>query len=325
MTATPSPAPIGSNVTYTILVTNNSPSAATGVSVSDNLPSELTFVSASAPLGWTSSLPAVGTSGLVSFEKDTPLAIGQTATIIIIAKVASSTKTGANIINSAQAVTTGTDSDMSNNIATENLRVGTASPNFVQLVASGRPNPLTGLFEIDVNVKNTTPLPINGFRLHVDFSAYNISYPSLRLYNATSSPGAGDVYVDHPYPVNVDGTVSLKLSFYTATRTFPSPFSPVLTVETLASSQLPGTDGSGVQPILKSLPDSTILLEFSSVPGRWYRVHYSSDLQNWSESPVPIQASTDRMQWIDSGAPFTNVPPSKTKSRYYRVNEIAAP
>jgi hypothetical protein len=119
--------------------------------------------------------------------------------------------------------------------------------------------------------------------------------------------------------------VPLKLSFHTRTRTFPSPFIPVLTVETLASSQVPGTDGGGVQPRIVPLPDRTILLEFPSVAGRWYRVRYSSDTQYWSDSPVPVQASNNRMQWIDSGPPFTDVAPSETRSRYYRVNEIAAP
>jgi hypothetical protein len=213
---------------------------------------------------------------------------------------------------------------------------GTISDTFMVSVGTGEPTPLqigptatlmrqNGLFEIIVNVTNTTPLPINGFRLHVDFSAYLADYPGLRLYNATSPAGTTDVHVDYPYPVPLDGVVSLKLSFHTRTRTFPSPFIPVLTVETLASSQVPGTDGGGVQPRIVPLPDRTILLEFPSVAGRWYRVRYSSDMQYWSDSPVPVQASNNRMQWIDSGPPFTDVPPSETHSRYYRVNEIAAP
>lgn len=133
------------------------------------------------------------------------------------------------------------------------------------------------------------------------------------------------MYIDYPFPVAVDAVVSLKLSFFTSTRTFPSPFAPVLTVEILKSSQVPDTNGSGVQPRLVRLPDTTVLLEFPSVIGRWYRVRFSPDMVHWQDCPVPIQASTTRMQWIDSGPPFTDVPPAEAKSRFYLVNEIVAP
>jgi hypothetical protein len=205
------------------------------------------------------------------------------------------------------------------------VSVGTAEPTPLQIDTTGTLNRQNGLFELTINVTNTTPLPINGFRIHVNFSTYLASYPSLRLYNATSPAGSNDVYVDYPYPVATDGVVPLKLSFYTGTRTFPSPFNPVLTVETLASSQVPDNNGGGVQPRIVRLPDGTILLEFPSVVGHWYRVRYSSDTVNWSDSPAPLQAAATRMQWIDSGPPFTNVPPSEAQSRFYVVNEIKTP
>lgn len=205
------------------------------------------------------------------------------------------------------------------------VSVGTEEPTLLQIGATGALNRQNGLFDLTVNVTNTTPLPINGFRLHVDFSAYLATYPSLRLYNASSPTGSNDVYVDYPYPVATDGVVSLKLSFYTNTRTFPLPFNPVLTVETLASSQVPNTNGGGVQPRIVRLSNGLILLEFPSRVGHWYRLRYSSDMVNWSDSPVPLQAGTTRMQWIDSGPPFTNVPPSEIRSRFYRVSEIAVP
>ena len=209
--------------------------------------------------------------------------------------------------------------------ATFHVAVGTVNPSPLQIGTSGTLNRQNGLFELTVNVTNTTPYPINGFRLHVDFSAYLAAYPSLRLYNATSPAGSSDVYADYPYPVAVDTMVPMKLTFYTSTRTFPSPFAPVLTVEKLSTSQVPDTNGHGVQPRIVVLPDHTVLLEFSSVIGHWYRVRYSSDMTHWSDSPVPLQASTTRMQWIDNGPPFTNVSPASVPSRFYIVNDISAP
>jgi hypothetical protein len=96
-------------------------------------------------------------------------------------------------------------------------------------------------------------------------------------------------------------------------------------VEILPTSQLPHTNGDGVQPRVVGFSNGNLLLEFPSVTGRWYRVRYSPDLVNWHDCPVPLQAGSNRMQWTDSGPPFTDVPPSQAPARYYRVNEIAAP
>lgn len=203
------------------------------------------------------------------------------------------------------------------------VAVGTVNPTPVQLTTSAVGNRQNGLFDFTVNVTNTTPRPINGFRLRVDFASYIAAYPSLRLYNATSVAGSSDVFVDYPYPVAVDAVVPVTLSFYTINRSFPNPFSPTLSVEILPVSAVSYLNAAGVQPRIERI-GSNILLEFPSVPGRWYRVSYSHNLADWFESPVPIQASTNRMQWIDSGAPFTVSPTSSVSMRYYRVNEVMA-
>ena len=212
--------------------------------------------------------------------------------------------------------------------ATFQLANGTVSPTpTMSPTPSGgfKASAQTGLFDITVPVRNTTPLPINGFRLHVDISSYLADYPSLRLYNASSPAGSSGVYVDYPYPVALDEVVSMKLSFYTSTRTFPNPFTPGLSVETLGTSQVSDTNGNGVQPRMVTMQDGAILLEFPSVPGRWYRVRYSADTIHWRDCPVPLQAAGTRMQWMDSGPPFTNSPPSSVPSRFYIVNEITVP
>jgi len=203
--------------------------------------------------------------------------------------------------------------------------VGTPEPTAVQPVLSGALNLQTGLFELTVSVTNTTPQPLNGLRLHVDFSAYLAQHPSLRLYNATATTAPGIAHVDHAFPMAVNDAISVKLSFYTSTRLFPDPFEPVLTVETLPSSALPDTNGNGVQPTMVNLPDGNKLIEFPAEAGKWYRVRYSHDMVNWYDSPVPLQAGANRVQWIDSGPPFTQSPPSSVTSRFYIVNEITAP
>lgn len=321
----PATAPKGSDVTFTITVTNNGASDAVSAAATFPVPAQMTFVSATQPAGWAASAPAAGGTGNVVFTRPS-LATGSTATFTVVAKVNANAPTGTILTGTVTTSAATADPAVGNNTASATAAVGTVAPTAVQPVTTNIPvNSQSGLFDVTVNVTNTTPNPINGFRLHVNYNAYKAAYPSLRLYNASSAANASDVYVDFPYPVAVNAVVAVKLSFYTSTRTFPSPFKPLLTVEILPDSQVPGTNGKGVQPRLVRLENKDVLLEFPSVAGKWYRVRYSADMVNWYDCPVPLQAGSNRMQWIDSGPPFTNVPPSQAPSRFYLVNEIKAP
>ncbi len=324
LTSSPNPVLASGNLTFTLSLTNNGPSAAVNPTVSLPLPAALTFVSANAPDGWQISNPAVGAGGTVTISHST-LANGATATFTVISKVIAATPNGTQWNAVATCGSSSRDLTSTNNSSSSPTAAGTVNPTSFQLTAIGVINRQNGMFDFTVNVTNTTPYPINGFRLRIDFSSYLVAHPSLRLYNASSAPGSADVFVNYPYPVPVDGVIPVKLSFYTVNRAFPNPFAPVLTVEALPTSAVSNTDGSGVQPRMVGLSDNNVLLEFPSTPGRWYRIRYSSDMVNWFECPVPIQAANNRMQWIDSGAPFTNAPPSSVPSRFYRVNEIATP
>jgi uncharacterized repeat protein (TIGR01451 family) len=63
---TPDPVVAGTNLTYTITVTNAGPSSAASASLSDTLPAGTTFVSLPAVAGWSCTPPAVGAGGTVS-------------------------------------------------------------------------------------------------------------------------------------------------------------------------------------------------------------------------------------------------------------------
>ncbi len=323
--AAPDPVVKGGNVTYSITMTNHGPSDAAAVRVSDVIPPHMTYLSSILEQGWTVQAPIPGSAGEVEFTRSATLISRATSRFTLVTRLGAATPNGTRISNSITVASNESDPAPSNNSASITVAVGTVQPSPGQLQTNGTVNRQNGLFELSVTVTNTTPDPINGFRLHVDYRAYAAAFPSLRLYNASSlSP---DPYVDYPFPVQVDGSVTLKLQFYTSTRTLPNPFSPVLTLEKLAVSQLPTSFQKGVSPALQRLPDRTVLLEFPSIPGHWYRVRYSSDLQKWYESSVPIQAANDRTQWIDNGPPFTNVSPAdpSVTSRYYLLNEIPSP
>jgi hypothetical protein len=210
--------------------------------------------------------------------------------------------------------------------ATFNLGNGTMNPTTLQIGTSGVLNRQSNLFELTVNVTNTTATALNGFRLNVDFSSYLAAYPSLKLMNASSTTQAPVAYVNYPYPVAVGATVPMHLTFYTNNRLFPNPFSPILSVTNLATSDTAQAEPAGV-PVTRIVQlGSSILLEWSTTTEKWYRVSYSSvDMTHWYDSPTPLQASANKLQWIDNGAPFTISPPNSVPSRFYRVREITIP
>jgi hypothetical protein len=214
-----------------------------------------------------------------------------------------------------------------------------------------RVNPGTGLFDVVVKVTNTHPIPVNGFRLHVDLSAYKTAYPSLHLQNASSPRKLKDTYLDYRQPVAVNETVNLTLSFYTRDRKFPKRFEPIYTVEgfrfpvPLARRVADSTSASGsastagtipltalsvlpaalATPRIAVMPDRSVRLEFPATPGRWYRLSYTSDMILWVDCPTPGLATGTTLHWTDSGPPLTPTHPAGEPTRFYRICEIPTP
>jgi large repetitive protein len=104
----------GTDVTYTLTITNNGPSIATSVSLSDTLPAGLTFVSVNQTSG-----PTFGCSGGPTTTCTiASLASGATATFDLVAHVSSATAGGASVANTATGTTSTTDPTPGNNSST---------------------------------------------------------------------------------------------------------------------------------------------------------------------------------------------------------------
>jgi uncharacterized repeat protein (TIGR01451 family) len=103
-TDSPDPILVGQNLTYTITVTNNGPSSATGVSMTDTLPGGVNFVSVT-----PGSPTCTQASGIVSCNLGT-LANGATSTVTIVV-----TPTVAGTINNTASVTSGVADPVSGN------------------------------------------------------------------------------------------------------------------------------------------------------------------------------------------------------------------
>lgn len=149
------PVEAGTNVTWTLSVTNNGPSDAQGVTVTDTLPTEVTLVSASGT-GWSCSddAPAVPTTVTCT---DASLSPGPANPITIVATVDPSTANGTTLNNTASATTTTTDPNPGNNSDGETTTIDTAAD--LTIVKTDLPDPAVAgqnLFFF-INVTNNGP------------------------------------------------------------------------------------------------------------------------------------------------------------------------
>ncbi len=214
--ASPNPGQVGLSLSYRVTVTNNGPALATNVSMSDDLPSGVSFVSA------TPSQGSCNGTGPVNCALGN-LALGATAIVTI---VVTPPATGS-IVNTATASAGETDFDTSNNSATittfiqpfspsptmldDNLMVTTyvtgldqptsmafinASDILVLEKATGRVQRVSnGILQgsvLDLNVNSASERGLLGIALHPQFAQNGWVY----LFWTESNTGTDTVNVD---------------------------------------------------------------------------------------------------------------------------------
>src|SRR5580692_4661676 len=137
--------PAGSNITYTQVVTNHGPSASPNTSVTESLPANTTFVSATGPAGWACSLITTTTPNTISCSETTAPALpsGNTATITVVVTVTAGTANGTIITDTAGVVSGLEDPNTGNNNATANVTVAAATQADLSVTSSASPNPVT--------------------------------------------------------------------------------------------------------------------------------------------------------------------------------------
>src|SRR5262249_12900572 len=110
----PSTAAAGTNVTYTITVTNSGPNAAVNGALNDPLPSGETFVSQTQTSGPSFTL---SNSGNAINDTITSLAVGSTATFTVTALISASTPNGTVLVNTPVVSSPTYDPNSANNSA----------------------------------------------------------------------------------------------------------------------------------------------------------------------------------------------------------------
>ncbi len=165
--ASPNPVAAGSNITYTQTVTNAGPAAATGITLTETLPANTSFVSLSGPGGWTCSSTSPYTCIIGS------LALNASANFTFVVKVNSTAASGSTITQT-DTVTSASDPNSTNNSASASVFVAdsadlsvtnTASPvpvqagnniTYTQVVTNAGPSPASTVSFTETTPANTT-------------------------------------------------------------------------------------------------------------------------------------------------------------------------
>ncbi len=240
-TANPVPVQAGNNITYTQVVTNNGPSTATTVSLTDTLPANTTLVSLTGPAGWTCT-PATFTCA------DPSLAPGAPATITYVVKVTAGTAAGTAINETANVTSAITDPTLTNNTATAADVVATATQS--DLITTNSPS--VNSVAAGSNVTYTQTVTNNGPAVTTAGMTFTQVTPPNTNFQSMTPPGVG--WTCSPVPpvggtgtitctdsgsLAVNGTASFALVLQVNTGT-PSGTNITDTVTATAANIIPG-------------------------------------------------------------------------------------
>jgi len=311
--AGPASAILGSNIVYTVTVTNAGPSVASNIVVSDSLPANLLFVSASS--GGTSNHLTITWPPIVSLPVG-----GVTNYTFTVRSLAVGT-----FPEIASAVAATADPNPTNNtgvLPASQAQTLVALPQLAILVAGTNVlNRQDGLYEQTVVVTNQGTVAVPGVRLYV-FGLPAGATP-VTLWNASATNSSGVPYVQYNYPVNPAGSVSFALEFYNPYRV---AFTNTFTVEWLTVVPPPAvapTNGfiAGVNIHTDLRKGTRIFLGFPTVIGKNYTVIYANALSAslWQVSVPTFTATANVTQWYDDGPPKTASSPMTATNRFYRV------
>lgn len=162
--ATPNPVVAGTQLSYSINVTNGGPSNALTVAVSQATPAGTTFAAVTAPPGWSCTGPAPGGTGAVTCTNPV-LAAGASASFSITVNVLPSVPDGSTIAATATIASATPDATPGNNSAAEMTSVG-ASAN-LSLASTSEPETVNAGETVTYTVTATNLGPSDAVNLAI--------------------------------------------------------------------------------------------------------------------------------------------------------------
>ena len=151
---TPDPVSAGTNLTYTVTVTNAGPNYAGSVVLDDPLPAGTTFQSLSAPAGWSCGTPAVDSPGAIGCS-NASFAPGSAVFTLTVA-VGSTVANGTVLTNTATVTSTTADPNPGNESASVDTTVANGAAVSATKTVSGQLFP-GGSVTYTVVLTNTSP------------------------------------------------------------------------------------------------------------------------------------------------------------------------
>lgn len=239
------------DVTYTIVVSNAGPSDASAVTLTDSVPANTTFVSASGS-GFTCSTPPVGGTGAVSCTMPS-LAAGANATLTLV--VHTSGSFGGTITNTANVSSTTPDPNGLNNSATASGSQ-TVADLAITKASTTAPSGTTGAFLI--NVTNNGPSTASTVTM-TDVVPANASFASI-------TQTAGPTFTCTTPAAGATGTISCTIGTLTAgtPATFKVVFNATVEVPQLTNTASVSTvtvdpnpannSATAITPVLQYIP-----------------------------------------------------------------------
>ena len=141
LAASPNPVTSGSNITYTIVATDNGPSAADNATLVMSIPNNTTFISLTTPAGWSCQTPSPGNTGTVVCA-NVDLAGLSSSTFTLVTKVNTGVANGTLISGTAAVSSSVIDPTTANNSATAVVSVGTTAQGQMTVTNTASPNPV---------------------------------------------------------------------------------------------------------------------------------------------------------------------------------------
>jgi uncharacterized repeat protein (TIGR01451 family) len=188
----PSDPVAGANASYSISASNDGPSVARNVTVSDTIPAGTSFQSLTAPAGWSCAAPSVGTAGPTPIScTRADLAPGVSAVFTLVLRLSPSATEGSQLCNTATVSTTTSDPHLADNSSATCGTVRRLADLRITQTASTTGKPGKGTATFRITVTNVGPSDSPNIALSATSSLFTGPPPSTTATSGATCSVAG--------------------------------------------------------------------------------------------------------------------------------------